>query len=123
MFGKPLRSYFQTSSLAVLHYIRASSDAFNVELIITFSENIKMWKVLGTGLRHVLIRLKEMLKIFLKIGVRCSNFDARKIGQKELILSFKRNYIKLTEWESIPCDAQESENYRDRDNTLAGATL
>ena len=45
MFGKPLRSYFQTSSLAVLHYIRASSDAFNVELIIIFSENIEMWKV------------------------------------------------------------------------------
>ena len=33
---------FQTSSLTVLHYIRASSDVFNAELIIPFSENVEM---------------------------------------------------------------------------------
>ena len=35
---------FQTSSPAVLHYIRASSDAFNVELIITFQRTFKCEK-------------------------------------------------------------------------------
>ncbi len=80
--------------------------------------------VFQTSSLAVLLDFVKIVKNLSKTGVRCSNFIAKIIGQKELILqftikrwlncylcsfwisNFRENKIKLTKWEPIPCDAQ-----------------